>query len=97
MKNNIEKIIIIGGRGTAVIIAEQIYDANKRFNANVEMLGFAIDDPSYGTEINGFPILCGTREVKSKFSKYPDVKVIYSLYRPDIMKDRVELLKSYDI
>jgi acetyltransferase EpsM len=97
MKSLSEKIIIIGGRGTAVIIAEQIYDASNRFNAKVEVLGFAIDDPAYGSEINGFPILCATREVKNKYANYNDVKIIYSLYRPDVMKERIELLKSYEI
>lgn len=97
MKVANEKIIIIGGRGTAIIIAEQIYDAYKRYNVKIEVLGFAIDDPAYGAEINGFPILCGTREVKDKYASYNDVKIIYSLYRPDIMKERIELLKSYEL
>ena len=31
--------------------------------ADVEFLGFAFDDPTFGDEINGFPLLCGSREV----------------------------------
>ena len=92
-----KKIVIIGGRGTAVIIAEQIYDANKKYNMDVEVLGFAIDDESYGGDINGFPILCKTREVKDKFKDDKDVFIIYSLYRPDIMKERIDLRDSYGI
>lgn len=51
-----DKVIIIGGKGTAVVVAEQIIDASDRFGMNVEVMGFAFDDPSFGSEINGLPI-----------------------------------------
>jgi acetyltransferase EpsM len=92
-----DKVIIIGGKGTAVMIAEQIYDAQHRFGAEIEFLGFAFDDESFGKEINGFPVLCKTTEVKDKYAKFDDVKYLYYLYRHDLMKERVELLKSYGI
>ncbi len=92
-----EKIIIIGGRGTAIVIAEQIDDAINRFCAKYEVLGLALDDLSNGEIINGYPILCGTRELMSKYGEFEDVKFIYSLYRPDIMEERTELLHSYHI
>lgn len=91
-----EKIIVIGGKGSAVIVGEQIYDANNK-GAKVEFLGFAFDDESYGSEIAGFPIVSKTREVFEKFKKYPDVKFIYQLYRPDVMRERIDLLNSYGI
>jgi len=91
------KIVIIGGKGTPVNIAEQIYDAQVRFNMNVEVLGFAFDDDSFGSEINGFPIVSKTYEAKEKFDKYDDVKFIFNLYRSDKIKERSELLKSFDI
>src|SRR5690606_5737292 len=87
----------IGGKGTPVNIAEQIYDAQVRFNMNVEVLGFAFDDDSFGSEINGFPIVSKTYEAKEKFDKYDDVKFIFNLYRSDKIKERSELLKSFDI
>ena len=31
-----EKVVIIGGKGTAVVIAEQIYDAQIRFGKEIE-------------------------------------------------------------
>lgn len=89
------KIIIIGGRGTAIVIADQIYDANKRFGYKAEVLGLALDDLSGGNEISGYPILCGIRELYEKYKSYSDVKFIYSLYRPDVMKERTQLL--YDL
>lgn len=91
------KIVIIGGKGTPVNIAEQIFDAQVRFNMNVEVLGFAFDDESFGSEINGFPIVSKTDEAKEKFSKFDDVKFIFNLYRPDKIRERAELLQSFDI
>ena len=43
-------------KGNAVVIAEQIYSTSL-VNKDVEFLGFAFDDETFGTEINGFPIL----------------------------------------
>jgi sugar O-acyltransferase (sialic acid O-acetyltransferase NeuD family) len=91
------KIIIIGGKGTAVVVAEQIWDARTRFNAPVEFLGFAFDDPAFGPEINGFPVLCKTHEVKARYGSYADVKFIFQLYRSDKIVERVKLRDSYGI
>jgi len=91
------KVIIIGGKGTAVIVAEQIYDAIHRFNADIEFLGFAFDDETMGDTINGFPLLCKTYDAYKKYGKYNDVKFIYQLYRPDLMKVRSDLLYSWNI
>ena len=91
------KILIIGGRGTAIVIADQIYDANIRFGVPVEVIGLALDDRSNGDEINGYPILCDIKSAYTKYEKYNDVKFIYSLYRPDVMKERSQLLYSLNI
>lgn len=92
-----EKIILIGGRGTAIVIAEQILNAKERYGMQIEVLGLALDDLSGGSEINGFPIVCPPDDLMSKYGKYNDVKFIYSLYRPDVMEERTKLLYSYDI
>ncbi len=92
-----EKVIIIGGKGSAVVAAEQIYDAQKRFGSPVEFLGFAFDDEEYGDDIYGFPVLSKTREVYEKYKKYADVKFIFQLYRPDLINERIDLLNSYRI
>jgi len=91
-----DKVIIIGGKGSALVVAEQIYDTQIKIG-NVEFLGFAFDDDSLGDNINGFPILCKTHEVNDKYGKYKDVKFIYQLYRPDIMGERITLLNSLNI
>lgn len=92
-----KKIIIIGGRGTAVVIAEQIQNAIDKFSYKGEILGFAIDDPSYGGSINEYPIIAGIRDVHQQYGNYDDVYYVYSLYRPDVMKERIELLCSLGI
>jgi len=91
------KIVIIGGRGTAIVIADQINVAKERFGIKIEVLGLALDDLSGGNEISGYPIICGTHDIMDKFGKYKDIKFIYSLYRPDLMEERTALLYSYDI
>lgn len=91
-----EKVIIIGGKGSAVVVAEQLYDMQIK-TGKVEFLGFAFDDETYGDNINGFPILCKTFDAFKKFQHFNDVKFIYQLYRPDLMKERIALLSSYNI
>lgn len=92
-----EKVIILGGKGTAVVVAEQIYDAYHKHNSPIEFLGFAFDDESFGNEINGFPVLSKTTEVYKKYENYKDVKFIFQMYRQDILVERIALQQSYKI
>lgn len=91
-----EEVLIIGGKGTAINIAEQIEDARHRFGYPMRVIGFAIDDSSLGETIAGFPVLCGTQNLSERF-RDSNVKFLFSLYRPDLMRERVTLLRSYDI
>lgn len=91
------KVIVMGGKGTAVNVAEGIFDAEKNFNAPVEFLGFAFDDESFGESINGFPILCKTKDLLSKYGHLNDVKFIFQMYHQDKMKERAQLIKSFQI
>lgn len=90
------KVIVIGGKGTAVNVAEQIIDAADR-GLDIEFLGFAFDEPSFNGSINGLPILCGTKEVYAKYGSMNDVSFIFQMYRTDLMKERVILKESYGI
>lgn len=92
-----EKVIIIGGKGTAVVVAEHMYDAIHKHGSQIEFLGFAFDDESFGSEINGFPILSKTTTVYEKYKNFNDVKFIFQLYRPDLLKERIALKNSYNI
>jgi acetyltransferase EpsM len=92
-----ERVVMIGGRGTAVVVAEQLLDAIERHGAPFEFLGYAFDDETLGPEIDGFPILCKTYEAYEKYRRMPEVKFLYQLYRPDLMKERVGLFQSFQI
>lgn len=89
-----EKIIIIGGKGSAIVLAEQIYDRQEKVG-DVEILGLSCDDPY--PEVNGFPILSPTREVYNRYKKYEDVKFLYMMYRPDLIKHWCEFRDALEI
>lgn len=91
------KVIIVGGRGTAIVVADQMYDAHVRFGMDVECIGLALDDLSGGDSISGYPILCGITDLFDKYGKYDDVYFLYQLYRPDVMRERTEILKKLQI
>lgn len=91
------KIVIIGGRGTAIVIGDQINDAHDRFGMDIEMLGLALDDHSGGDDVSGYPILCDIKDAYAKYKKYEDVKFLYQLYRADVMTERVKLLENLNI
>ncbi|WP_282070203.1 hypothetical protein [Olleya namhaensis] len=91
------KIIIIGGIGTAVNIAEQIQDAKEKFDFKDEFIGYAFDDESFNGEINGYPILSNSYNVYEKYKDQKDVKFIYQLYRPDKLEERTALLNTFNI
>ena len=91
------KVILIGGRGTAIVIADQICDAHERFGMDIEVIGLALDDRSGGNDVSGYPILCGIKELNERYGHFSDVKFIYSLYRPDVMEERTRLLYELDI
>ena len=91
------KVILIGGRGTAIVIGDQICDAHERYGVDLEVLGLALDDRTGGDSVGGYPILCGIKELNEKYGRFSDVKFIYSLYRPDVMEERTKLLYDLNI
>ena len=91
------KIVIIGGKGTAIVIADQMYDAKVRYGMDIEVLGLALDDRTMGDEIYGYPIICGIKEVYERFKNDNDVKFIYSLYRSDQIRERCKILYDLNI
>lgn len=94
--NGEQRVVIFGGKGTAINIAEQIEDARLRYKYPIRVEGFAIDDPSLGKKIAGLPVVCGVREA---WEKYHDSRVgfIFALYRPDVMPQRLALANELGI
>lgn len=95
--NNPKKVIIIGGIGNAVNVAEQMVDSQIRFGTKDEFLGFAFDDETFGPEINGFPLLGKSRSIFEKYEKYSDVYFLYQMYRPDRIKERALWIPEFNI
>ena len=92
-----KKIIMLGGIGTAVNIAEQMQDAIDNYGLKDDFLGFAFDNEDFGDIINGYPVVGKTREVWDKYGKYNDVYFMYQLYRPDKIKERAGWLPQFKI
>lgn len=92
-----KKVIIIGGKGSAVDIAEEIQDAQLRYKMDVEVLGFAFDDPAYANGINGWPVLCGTKEVWEKYQAQEDVFFVFGMFNYAVARERFALRDSYRI
>lgn len=90
------RVVVVGGKGSALNVAEQIEDARRRFGISLRCLGFAIDDPAPGSTIVGLPVLCGLRDAWARF-RDADVEFLFALYRPDVMSARYELLRSLGI
>ncbi len=92
-----EKIIIIGGKSSAMLIADHLYDATTRFGSPYEFLGFAFDKGKIGEEINGFPVVSTPTKVYEKYKSDKDVKFIFQMYRLDIMKETIATKDSLGI
>lgn len=90
------RVVIIGGKGTAINLAEQIEDARSRYEYPMKVIGFAIDDRSLWPAIAGLPVLCGVHEAWTQFRE-TDVKFLFALYRPDVMLERLSLLSELEI
>lgn len=93
---NERKVVIFGGKGTAINVAEQIEDARIRYGYPMKFFGFAIDDPSAGGEIAGYPIVAGVQDAWEVFRE-TEVDFIFALYRPDVLVARLQLLQGLGI
>lgn len=91
------KIIIIGGKGTACVVAEQIIHAISYCGLKDEILGFVIKDETMDNVL-GYPIVSRDYfELAKKYEKYDEVKFLYLLYRYDRIKARSEFKDSFNI
>ena len=92
-----EKVIIIGGKSSATLIADYIYDAQHKHGEPIECIGFAYNDEPIGNEINGFPVLSRIEDVYSKFKKHNDVKFIFQSYDIQSMQSTIDFKDSLGI
>ena len=54
----IDKVLVIGGEGTATNIADAISDARTNYNLNIEFIGCANDNFGTKPDLQGYPIVC---------------------------------------
>ncbi|MBK6345982.1 MAG: hypothetical protein IPF68_08575 [Bacteroidales bacterium] len=57
-----KKVLIMGGGGNASVIAFAIIDASKRWNSELEFVGY-INDRDNVSEIEGYPVIGGLRDI----------------------------------
>jgi carbonic anhydrase/acetyltransferase-like protein (isoleucine patch superfamily) len=92
-----EKIIIIGGKSSATLIADYIYDAQHRYHAPIECIGFAYNDEPIGTYINGFPVLSKVEDVYEMYKHDLEVKFIFQSYDIQSMQRTIDYKNSLGI
>jgi sugar O-acyltransferase (sialic acid O-acetyltransferase NeuD family) len=88
-----KKILIVGGEGTALNIAEAIDDAEARFNYTAKTLGFINDSLE---KVGPYPVVARITDLY-KFYNLNDVEIVFCLYKPNVIKARVEVFKSLNI
>lgn len=89
------KILIIGGYGTALNIAEAIQHAIDHYQYKAEIMGF-LNDELVGGKIGRFNVVNAIANVSSYYDS-EHIKIIYALYRPDKMRERTDLLRQLNI
>lgn len=92
-----EKVVIFGGKSSATLIADYIYDAQHKYNSPIECLGFAYNDEEIGNDINGFPVLCKVEDAYEKYKDFPEVKFIFQMYDIQRMKETIAFKDSLNI
>lgn len=92
-----KKVVIIGGKSSATLIADNLYDAKERFNEPIDVLGFAYNDVKINEEINGFPVVCRVEEVWDKYSKFNDIHFVYQMYDIQNMQKTIKHKESLSI
>ncbi len=93
----IEEVIIVGAVGTALNIADQINDAFNKYNHHQKVIGFCVDSFPINSVINELPVVSATSNINDYLYNKPSVRLLYALFRPDIMKDRFKLFNKLNI
>lgn len=92
-----EKVIIIGGKSSATLIADHIYDAQHKYGMAIECIGFAYNDEPIGTDINGFSVLSRIDDVYEKYKDDKEVTFIFQSYNIQCMQKTIDFKDSLGI
>jgi acetyltransferase EpsM len=91
-----ERIVIIGGVGTAINIIEQIADAREKHSMSISVEGVIIDTVSKGSLIGGVPVLGGMDDMGAVM-KNEQLSFIFAMYKQEKMKERYLLFQQLNI
>lgn len=89
-----DKVIVIGGPGSAVSVGGAIMNAAKTFGNKVELAGI-LNDHTNAKDINGIPVL-GALSTAASFAK-EGYKFIFTIYKIGGQPQRIQLFNSLGI
>jgi sugar O-acyltransferase (sialic acid O-acetyltransferase NeuD family) len=92
-----DKVIVVGGEGTATNIADAICDAKLNYNLSIEFIGFANDQFGNLSDLKGYPVVCTIKDVNHFLIANAEIKIIYALYKPLFMRKRSILLHNLSL
>ena len=87
-------VLLLGAVGTSVNIAQQI---NSDESSPIEIIGWCVDVPAIGTEIEGLPVVTNRSLLSAYLQVHPDVKLIYNMFNQRAMASRLQLLLELEI
>ena len=90
-----EKVIIIGGEGNGSVIADAITDAGMRGSSDARIYGFLNDRMNKGEQVAGYPVLGHLSDLQ--FFLEEGYRFVFTIYRIDGQKERLELFRNLKI
>jgi sugar O-acyltransferase (sialic acid O-acetyltransferase NeuD family) len=94
---SIQKVAIIGGKGTALNIAEAITTSSTLSRSNLEVAGFVNDFPDISKDLAGYKVISSIGNLDEFLRKEKAMKLIFALYKPELIEQRYKLLLSMNI
>ena len=88
-----DKVVIIGGSGAAIVIGEAINHANEKFGLNAKFVGLLNDAPE--KEVRGYPVL-GKLDDALKFVG-KGYKFLFTIYKMGGQPERIKRFRNLNI
>lgn len=89
------KVAIIGNKGSAFNLIQQIKQAIKEHGIEWSIQGICIDNDNE-SQTSDLPVLSGTKDI-SKLLAMGDLRFLFALFKPEKMKERYELVRNMGI
>ncbi len=92
-----QKVIIIGGKGSGTVIAQAIKDANNKGYEDLLVEGFMSHDKEIGELIEGIPVVVKQSKENVLKCYHNGYKFIFALHRMDGGEKFVQLFKELEL